>query len=172
MAMESCRECGNQVSDQAQMCPHCGSPYPARHDWRGWGFEWKSEATYLGYPLIHIAVGRDSHGKLRVAKGMIAIGQFAIGAITIAQFGIGLLFGFGQFIFGLTALAQFAIGLYMAVGQFAAGYIAVGQFAVGCYAAALIGHAKYLWSPARQDPAAVALFTRLAAKIGWRLGGP
>ena len=63
-----------------------------------------------GYPLVHIAFGKDSRGKWRVAKGVIAIGQFALGLITVAQFGVGLLFGFGQFLFGGVVLAQFAGG--------------------------------------------------------------
>jgi len=28
MAMEECRECGDQVSTGAETCPHCGVSYP------------------------------------------------------------------------------------------------------------------------------------------------
>ncbi|HEU0055536.1 MAG TPA: zinc-ribbon domain-containing protein [Longimicrobium sp.] len=28
MALMYCRECGKQVSSEAQACPHCGVPYP------------------------------------------------------------------------------------------------------------------------------------------------
>ena len=93
MALTTCRECGAEVSDQARTCLRCGAPQPAIPAWSGTGFEWKSSRTYGGYPLVHIAFGRDSRGKLRVAKGVIAIGQFALGLITVAQFGVGLLFG-------------------------------------------------------------------------------
>lgn len=169
--MVNCRECKNQVSPNAKSCPHCGAPYPSRAEWKGTGFEWKSEATYLGYPLVHVAFGRNERGRLRVAKGVIAIGQFAIGAITFAQFGIGFLFGFGQFILGLTAIAQFAVGPYFAIGQFAAGHIAIGQFVVAHYGLAQAGFAQYLWSPERRDEQAVVFFQNLGRKVGVLKGG-
>lgn len=152
------------------MCPHCGASYPASEEWSGTGIDWKSSTTCYGYPLVHIAFGRDAQGRLRVAKGVIAIGQFAIGAITIAQFGIGILFGFGQFIFGLTAVAQFAVTAIFGVGQFAVGYFAIGQFALGYYALAQMGFAKYLWSASRKDPEAVEFFRQLAEKVGFLSG--
>ena len=108
MALVACRECQHEVSDVARACPQCGAPFPGRRHWQGTGYDWKSRTTVCGYPLVHIAYGRDARGKLRVAKGVIAIGQFAIGLITIAQFGIGFLFGFGQFFLALTAIAQVA----------------------------------------------------------------
>jgi len=137
MALEPCRECGQKISTQAQSCPHCGAPYPARREWRGTGFEWKSRTAVAGYPLVHIAFGRDAHRKLRVAKGIVAIGQFGLGVVTVAQFGIGLLFG---------------------LGQFATGYVAIGQFALGVYALAQFGFAEHLWSVKRKDPEAVEFF--------------
>jgi hypothetical protein len=84
MALVPCRECGTQVSTQAFSCPHCGAPRPSEAVWTGTGFEWKSARTCLGYPLVHIALGIDSRGKRRVAKGVIAIGQFGICLITVA----------------------------------------------------------------------------------------
>lgn len=166
MALITCRECNSEVSNQAKMCPNCGAPYPAKEEWSGFGVDWKSQTTVYGYPLVHIAFGRDAQGKLRIAKGFIAIGQFAIGAITIAQFGIGILFGFGQFIFSPVSVAQFAIGLIFGFGQFATGYIAIGQFALGYYALAQIGWAKYLWNTSRKDVEAVQFFRKLAEILG------
>ncbi len=131
MPLVSCRECHNQVSTEAVACPRCGAPRPSLADWKGTGFEWKSDATFLGYPLIHIATGRDAMGKRRVAKGVIAIGQYAVGGITIAQFGIGLVFGFGQFMLAPVAISQFAGTILFGAGQLAVGYIAIGQFAAG-----------------------------------------
>ena len=166
MALAACRECGGEISTNAVMCPHCGVLYPARKGWKGWGIDWKSKTTLYGYPLVHIAFGRDQQGRLRVAKGIIAIGQFAIGVITIAQFGVGLLFGFGQFIFGLTAIAQFAAAIAFGAGQFATGYIAIGQLAFGYYVFAHSGIAKYLWSAGREDAEAVEFFRNLAREFG------
>lgn len=160
-----CRECGKNTSPNAQACPHCGAPFPAREDWKGYGFEWKSKATFCGYPLVHIAFGRDTQGRTRVAKGIIAIGQFAIGLVTIAQFGVGFLFGFGQFVAGATCVGQIAIGVLFGAGQFATGYIAIGQFTLGYYALAQMGFAKYLWSPGRRDIEAVEFFRNIYESI-------
>jgi len=124
MGFSRCRECQEKVSTEAKSCPYCGVPFPVKTESKGFGFEWKSGKTFCGYPLVHIAFGRDEHNRLKVAKGIVAIGQFGVGLITFAQFGIGILFGFGQFILGITAVAQIAISLLFGVGQFATGYIA------------------------------------------------
>jgi len=85
------------------------------------GYEWKSRAEILGLPWVHIAVGRDQNtGKFLVAKGVIAIGQFAVGVVAI-----------GQFAFGVFAVAQFAVGIAYGLGQLAVGMTAIGQVAVG-----------------------------------------
>lgn len=138
--LSPCRTCRQMVSKEAWACPRCGAPYPVLAGFvrRATGYEWKSRATLFGWPLVHVAFGRDKNGKLRVAKGVIAIGQFGIGAITIAQFGIGFLFGLGQFMLsplalgqfaiGLVAIGQFGIGLLFGLGQFATGITAIGQF--------------------------------------------
>jgi hypothetical protein len=170
MALQPCRECGNGVSDNAVSCPQCGAPHPAVKDWAGTGIDWKSGAKIFGIPLIHIAFGRDRNGKRRVAKGVIAIGQYAVGLFTAAQFGIGIIFGVGQFMMGLTVLAQFAGGLVIAVGQIAAGVITVGQFVVGIYGLAQAGWVRYMWGPTRIDMEAVALYSTLQLRIEQWLG--
>jgi hypothetical protein len=53
-----------------------------------------------------------------VAKGVIAIGQFAAGLVTISQFGLGLV-----------SLSQFTVAGY-AVAQFALAWSLVAQFGV------------------------------------------
>ncbi|AEB08412.1 zinc ribbon domain-containing protein [Desulfobacca acetoxidans] len=165
MPLSPCRECRREVSAEAVSCPHCGAPRPADQQWRGTGYEWRSERTVWGYPLVHVAFGKDARGKRRVAKGIIAIGQFAVGVITVAQFGVGLLFGFGQFIFGFTALAQFAVALAAGVGQFASGYVAIGQLVLAYYGLGQLGLAYFLWSPDRHDPNAIAFFQNLWADL-------
>ena len=124
----------------------------------------------MGYPIVHIAFGRTADNKLRVAKGVIAIGQFAIGLITIAQFGVGFLFGFGQFIVGFTAIAQFAIAAYFGLGQFATGYTAIGQIAFGHFVLAQIGMGTHVWSTKIHDPAALKYFHDLLSQIGISFG--
>jgi hypothetical protein len=161
MSLVNCRECGAEVSPAAPTCPACGAPRPGEPEWRGSGFEWQSSQTFLGYPLIHVAFGKNARGKWRVAKGVIAVGQFAFGLITVAQFGVGLLFGFGQFIVGYTVLAQVAVALYFAVGQIAVGYAAVGQVVWAYYGLAQLGWATHLWSSGHRDPQAVAYFSHI-----------
>ena len=168
MALTECPECGARISEKAAVCPKCGYPMkPAadltlitRRFMRG--FEWKSKTEILGWPLIHIAIGRNKEtGRLMMAKGIIAIGQFAIGVITIAQFGIGILFGLGQFVGGILAVGQFALGVYFGLGQFATGITAIGQFAFGWYIRAQIGYGKYIWSTQIKDPQAIEYFCDL-----------
>lgn len=160
MALVPCRECRREVSATARTCPQCGAPFPGRPQWQGTGYEWQSRAMLCGYPLVHVAFGRDARGKLRVARGIIAIGQFAIGLITLAQFGIGLLFGCGQFFLALTAVAQVAITPVVGIGQFATGYIAIGQLAVGFYALGQIAYGVHVWSVNQRSPVALAFFLR------------
>jgi hypothetical protein len=156
----TCRECQYEVSQSVRKCPRCKAPNPARADWRGTGRDWRSRATLCGYPLIHIAYGRTAQGKLRVAKGVIAIGQFAIGLIAIAQFGVGFLFGFGQFMLGFAALGQAAITPAIGIGQLATGYIALGQIALGYYALGYYALGVYSWGVNHRDIEALTLFAR------------
>ncbi|MCC6727732.1 MAG: zinc ribbon domain-containing protein [Chthonomonadales bacterium] len=131
----ACERCGAGLAADASFCAHCGRQ--ARPWRRGTGYEWKSPATFRGWPLVHVAWGRDQNGKLRVARGVIAIGQFGIGAITIAQFGIGFVFGLGQFMLAPLSVGQFAFGL-LAAGQFGIGLLAgAGQFATGIFSAGM-----------------------------------
>jgi hypothetical protein len=144
MPLAPCRECGAQVSTQAFSCPHCGAPRPTDAAWNGSGYEYKSARTVWGYPLVHVAFGRDSRGKRRVARGVIAIGQFAVGLVTVAQFGIGLLVGVGQFMAGMLVLAQFAGAVAVGIGQVATGYAAVGQVILAYQGVAQIDVTPYV----------------------------
>lgn len=122
--MKPCRQCRKEISEQALSCPHCGAPYPAKDKWDGWGFEYKSEANFLGLPLLHISFKYRPNKVPVVARGVIAIGQFGCGIINISQFGIGLI-SVSQFTIAGFALAQFAfayrliaqIGVYIDQGR-------------------------------------------------------
>jgi hypothetical protein len=116
--MTPCRECKHEVSEQAIACPKCGAPYPAREKWDGWGFEYKSGMHVIGLPLVHISFKyRPNHTPV-VARGVIAIGQFAYGILTISQFGIGVV-----------SISQFTIAGF-AIAQFAAAYSLLAQIGV------------------------------------------
>ena len=127
--MKPCRECTHQVSEQAFACPQCGAPYPARDAWDGWGYEYKSKTTIAGLPLVHISFKYRPNRRPVVARGVIAIGQFACGIVCIAQFSVGLL-----------SISQFAVAAY-AVAQFAAAYSLVAQ--IGVYIAE--GHGQLVF---------------------------
>lgn len=165
MAITQCRECGKDTSTEARTCPNCGAPRPAQKNWKGTGIDWKWGPLFYGYPFVHVAFGRDKNNRLRVAKGVVAVGQFAIGVITFAQFGIGIIFGFGQFIFGLTAVAQFAGGLLFGLGQFASGYVAIGQLVVAWFGLCQVGIAKHIWMPRHQDLEALQFFQPILEKV-------
>jgi hypothetical protein len=117
--VKPCRECRHEVSEQAFACPHCGAPYPARISWDGWGYEYRSRLAVAGWPLLHIAFKFRPNRTPVVARGIIAIGQFACGIVCIAQFGLGVF-----------TLAQFALGAF-AIGQFAFAYALIAQ--IGAY---------------------------------------
>ncbi len=183
MALIACPECGAGISEKAVVCPRCGCPMakeaapplPAaaaiRAGRRAWGFEWKSSAQVLGWPLVHIAFGRSKEtGKLMVARGIIAIGQFGIGFVTIAQVGVGVLFGFGQFVTGALAIGQIAVGIYFGLGQIATGTTAIGQLAFGRYVLAQVGAGKHVWTPTLRDIEAVKHFQGLWDSIKGLLG--
>jgi hypothetical protein len=122
--MKKCRECQHDVSVQALACPNCGAPYPSQEKWNGWGFEYKSETTIMGWPLLHISFKYRPNRMPVPAKGIISIGQFGIGIINISQFGVGII-SVSQFTVAVYALAQFAmaysliaqIGLYIHQGS-------------------------------------------------------
>ncbi len=122
--MTPCRECQRPVSEHALACPGCGAPHPAREKWDGWGFEYRSSLTVLGLPLLHVAFKYRPNRTPVVARGVVAVGQFAVGVVAVSQFGIGLV-SVSQFTIAGFALAQFAlayslvaqIGLYLHEGR-------------------------------------------------------
>ncbi len=161
-----CPQCDNLLSPAAGLCPRCG--HPVR---RYYGFEWKSPQRVGGWPLVHIAFGRDKQsGRFMVARGVIAIGQFGVGLITVAQVGVGLLFGLGQFMVGATAVAQVALTYALALGQIAVGQTAIGQLAFGRYVLAQVGVGEHVWSLKFKDPAAIEYFQALWASVQSFLG--
>ncbi len=121
------------------------------------GFEWKTKRCLFGLPLICVAFGRDETGRVRVAKGIVAVGQFAIGALAVGQIAFGFLFSLGQVAGGLLALGQLAVGLG-AAGQFALGYVAFGLVVAGVYAMGELAWGSFVWSNQRQDMEALSVF--------------
>lgn len=100
----------------------------------GWNYEYKSEAEFLGWPLIHIAQGINPEtGTPRIARGIIAIGNIAIGGLAIGGLAIGAV-TLGGLGLGLLSFGGLAIGILAAGGGLALG----GVFAIGGAAISLM----------------------------------
>ena len=88
--------------------------------------EYKSRATLLGLPLVHVAFGGISEGTPKPAK--------AIGWIAIGDLSFGVLLSIGGVAVGGIALGGISCGL-LALGGGAAGVVALGGAAFGWMAA-------------------------------------
>ena len=82
-----------------------------------YGREYRSERQLFGWPLVHIANGIDPvTGRRRVAKGIIAIGDTAIGGLlAIGGTAIGPI-AMGGAAFGLFTIGGLSVGLLGAWG--------------------------------------------------------
>lgn len=136
MTLISCPECGQSISDEAYSCPHCGKPMrrpPTAVV--GYGYEYKSETTLFGWPLIHVAGGIDPEtGRKRVACGIIAVGDIAVGGVAVGGLAFGG-FAVGGVALGAVTLGGCSLGLLLAIGGAAVSLgVAVGGAAFGYYA--------------------------------------
>lgn len=93
-------------------------------------YEYKSERTLFGLPLIHVNIGRGFD--FRKAKGIIAIGNRATGVISIGLLARGFL-SFGLLSFGAVSVGVLSLGL-IAAGSIAVGGLALGAIAIGIVA--------------------------------------
>lgn len=91
-----------------------------------WEYEYKSERTLWGLPLVHIHLKNNS---LVRAKGIVAVGNVAVGVVSVGLFSAGIL-SFGVLALGVLALGCLAAGV-LSAGCVAAGVIAAGGFAFG-----------------------------------------
>jgi hypothetical protein len=134
MVLQACPECGNQISDKAMMCPKCG--YTKASPWFYCG-EYKSKTQLFGLPLVHIVYGPafdPTTGRIRIAKGIIAMGGIAVGVLALGGAAFGV-FALGGLAMGLLmALGGAAIGTGLSIGGFAIGFIGIGGFAIGYFA--------------------------------------
>jgi hypothetical protein len=89
MTLTNCPECEREVSGRALMCPYCGFPVAGGP----FSYEYRSAQTLFGLPLVHIVRGPGLNpvtGKVRVAKGIIAIGRIAMGGLAMGGLSVGV----------------------------------------------------------------------------------
>ena len=157
-------------------------------------FEYKSERTLLGIPLVHVKFGRAivgtrshrgtwvfglgwfgvqpaSHAKGwiavgDVATGVLALGGFARGGIVLGGMSLGVV-SLGGLAAGGLALGGMALG-GIAVGGVALGLTAIGGLAIGHYALGGKAIGTHVFSAERQDVAVAQFFDRwLRVPLGW-----
>lgn len=156
MALIDCPECAKQISDKAVLCPHCG--FSRRGSF--YCFEYRSQKKLFGLPLLHIVLGPaldPSTGRLRVAKGVIAIGGIAVGLLSMGGISVGLI-SIGGLAVGLAAIGGCALGLCLALGGMAIGFVAIGGAAVGYYTLGGSALGVHTLRANHQNPEAVGLF--------------
>lgn len=116
------------------------------------GYEYRSKQTLWGLPLVHIAFSRDPEGKrMRLASGIVAIGDMAIGGVAIGGFSLGGI-AVGGISLGLLSFGGIVLGLFTALGGLAFGSFAAGGFAAGPVANGALG---------------IDLFTVSESALGW-----
>jgi RNA polymerase sigma factor (sigma-70 family) len=85
--------------------------------------EYRSKATFLGLPLVHVRLGGAGTGRRGPVLAWIAVGNFAVGA----------LFAFGGIAAAPVCFGGFALGA-VAYGGFGFGIWVMGGFVIGCWA--------------------------------------
>ncbi len=97
-------------------------------------FEYRSRASLLGLPLLHVVRGvRDPiTRKPKWARGVFAVGDFAVGGYAAGKLAIGVL------ALGGITIGPFSIGA-LALGGWAAGGLALGYDVMGLFAAGKVG---------------------------------
>lgn len=145
------------------------------------GKRYRSSAVVFGLPLVDVAFGLDENGKPGRAKGIIALGDNALGWLAIGGFARGLI-AIGGFALGVIGIGGLGIGIFalgggalgviatgggaaggVAFGGAAAGFSATGGGAVGYYARGGGAYGKYVLMPSRRDSEAARLFSDLDA---------
>lgn len=166
----------------ASKCPECGKPLVEVLE-RGpvtiRNRRYRSPVVVFGLPLVDVAFGPGEDGKPGRARGIIALGDLAVGWLAVGGFARGVI-AIGGSAIGLVAFAGMALG-GITFGGFSIGLIAIGGGAVGGVAfgggsvgaiatgGGVIGYygrgggvsARYQVSPIRNDPEAVRLFAAI-----------
>ncbi|MGC3957264.1 MAG: hypothetical protein QM813_04635 [Verrucomicrobiota bacterium] len=104
-------------------------------------FEYRSRATFLGLPLVHVRIGDRFDPLKKPVTAWIAMGNYAIGGLIAFGGIVAAPFGVGFFSFGLIPFAGIAVGLIplggIAVGGWTYGALAIGWQSMGCFSIGL-----------------------------------
>jgi hypothetical protein len=142
----------------------------------GWrGVRRRSAATFAGLPLYDLAWGPDlERNEIRGhAKGIIAIGDFAIGVLALGGIARGIVaigglaiggLSLGGLSVGLGAIGGLAIG-GLALGGGAIGGAAIGGGAIGRYACGGGALGEHVIGPLERDPLAIEFFERYGLDV-------
>lgn len=116
--------------------PYQEAPYEPRSS--RYHYEYKSETTIFGMPLVHVNIGAGAcRAKAIFAFGNIATGIVSFGLLSLGFLSFGLLslslLAFGMFSVGGVACGGISLGI-LALGGIAVGYVSMGGIAIGVYA--------------------------------------
>jgi hypothetical protein len=138
-------------------------------------YEYRSKATWFGWPLLHVAIGvNPATGRKRSAKGIIAIGTLPRGVIAFGDVAVGVIacgiFGYGLISISIVAVGVFAIGsvaagLLLAMGGVAVAPVAIGGAVFGWFANGALVWGKHAISPNVYDPVAARFFNPVSGKL-------
>ena len=105
-----------------------------------WRYEYKSQRTLFGLPLVHIRLGTGHRASPKafwpseLRSGHLHPRRLLPGLVSIGGLSVGLLFSLAGWAIGGIAVGGFAVGL-LAIGGAAVGLFAMGGGAFGVYAA-------------------------------------
>jgi predicted Ser/Thr protein kinase len=130
----------SEIKTQVEALRRPAQPLPV-----GSGYEYRSKRTLWGLPLLHVVQGVDPQtGRPRVARGIVAVGDYAYGVVAVGGGAVGVIavgggavgvIAFGGVAFSLLlAIGGWAVAMGLAVGGFAVGGFALGGLAIGYYA--------------------------------------
>lgn len=132
--------------------------------------EFTSHETLFGMPLLHYTRGKNPEtGKIKTARGVVAIGQRAVGGIAIGQMATGVIaigqlaiggmLGIGQASTGIIAIGQLAISMLFALGQAGVGFVVISQFGFGVFCLSQLAHGLHVIDTRDVSPVAMDFFS-------------